>query len=181
MCNSGEYGDRAIYCRKICSLSNCGWFKNNKTLANGCTALKAYRENKNISDAELGMFCATAVGAVQPALRLVVADEHRTAAARLFILFQLQFILLSGQKLNFSALAAAYCHHIVAVASRKNGNSSGKNRIVEEFNKKDDAILVVKDAGFTEGPELLRAVFNRHKRGIFRHVFGHSQNAVRII
>lgn len=59
MCNSGEYGDRAIYCRKICSLSNCGWFKNNKTLANGCTALKAYRENKNISDAELGMFCAT--------------------------------------------------------------------------------------------------------------------------
>jgi len=58
MCNSGDKGDRAIYCRKICSLFNCSWFKNNKTLANGCMALKAYKQNRNISDAELGMFCA---------------------------------------------------------------------------------------------------------------------------
>lgn len=57
MCNSGEEGDRAIYCRKICSLSNCSWFKRNKRLAEGCMALKQYRANRNISDAELGRFC----------------------------------------------------------------------------------------------------------------------------
>lgn len=27
MCNSGEYGDREVYCRKICALSHCGYFE----------------------------------------------------------------------------------------------------------------------------------------------------------
>lgn len=56
MCNSGEYGDREVYCRKICALSHCGYFE--KTgLAERCAALKKYREDKNTSESDLMQLC----------------------------------------------------------------------------------------------------------------------------
>lgn len=56
MCNSGEYGDREVYCRKICALSHCGYFE--KTgLAERCAALKKYREDRNTSESDLMQLC----------------------------------------------------------------------------------------------------------------------------
>ena len=54
MCNSGEKGDRNYYCRKICAISHCERFKE-KT---DCAALNAYKENKNVPEAELMSLCA---------------------------------------------------------------------------------------------------------------------------
>ena len=52
MCNSGEKGDRRLYCRKICAMSNC-----RKLMDGDCLAVEAYKQNKNIGDQDLYMLC----------------------------------------------------------------------------------------------------------------------------
>jgi hypothetical protein len=52
MCNTGDKGDRKLYCRKICAMSNC-----DKLGYGDCPAVEAYRKNKNIGDAALAMMC----------------------------------------------------------------------------------------------------------------------------
>lgn len=63
MCNSGERGDRSVYCRKICALSHCSRFENDKRLAGKCPAIKTYRQKPNVSDAELMRICAMCTNA----------------------------------------------------------------------------------------------------------------------
>lgn len=58
MCNSGEKGDRAIYCRKVCALSHCRRFTAGGYMENKCAALRRYRQKRNVSDAELMRLCA---------------------------------------------------------------------------------------------------------------------------
>ena len=52
MCNSGDKGDRAFYCRKICAMANCSRFRPGE-----CAAVEAYKRNKSIGDADLGKLC----------------------------------------------------------------------------------------------------------------------------
>lgn len=59
MCNSGEKGDRSVYCRKICAVSHCKRFLTDKRLAGKCAALKQYALKPNISEADLMKLCAT--------------------------------------------------------------------------------------------------------------------------
>ena len=56
MCNSGEFGDREVYCRKICAVSHCAYFKRTK-LDERCPALLKYKEDKNTSDSDLMQLC----------------------------------------------------------------------------------------------------------------------------
>ena len=59
MRNSGEAGDRSVYCSKICAMSHCSFFKK-QCKENGddwCPALKAYRETPEIGDADLDFLC----------------------------------------------------------------------------------------------------------------------------
>lgn len=58
MCNSGERGDRSIYCRKICAISHCERFAPGGALYGKCPALERYKEKSNISDGELMRICA---------------------------------------------------------------------------------------------------------------------------
>ena len=58
LCNSGEFGDREVYCRKICAISHCSYFKRTG-LAERCKALQKYREDKNTSDSDLMQLCET--------------------------------------------------------------------------------------------------------------------------
>ncbi len=58
MCNSGEKGDRSIYCRKICAISHCKRFNKGGHMNGKCPALKRYREVANVSDVELMRICA---------------------------------------------------------------------------------------------------------------------------
>lgn len=58
MCNSGEKGDRSIYCRKICAISHCRRFNKGGHMNGKCPALKRYREVANVSDVELMRICA---------------------------------------------------------------------------------------------------------------------------
>ncbi|MCH5155895.1 MAG: DEAD/DEAH box helicase [Clostridiales bacterium] len=58
MCNSGEKGDRSIYCRKICAISHCRRFNKGGHMYGKCPVLKRYREVSNISDVELMRICA---------------------------------------------------------------------------------------------------------------------------
>ena len=55
MCNSGEQGDRKIYCRKICSMAHCEFFKLDYM---NCPALEDYKKNRNISDLDLMTICS---------------------------------------------------------------------------------------------------------------------------
>lgn len=57
MCNSGEAGDRSVYCRKICALSNCLKFKEDEYLQD-CAALKLYRRKPTVGDSELALCCS---------------------------------------------------------------------------------------------------------------------------
>ena len=59
MCNSGNKGDRSIYCRKICAISHCKRFLTDPKLAGKCAALRQYRLKPNISDGDLQRICAT--------------------------------------------------------------------------------------------------------------------------
>lgn len=56
MCNSGEQGDRQVYCRKICAISHCKKFLEGD-MKGKCEALKVYNSNKNISDSKLMEIC----------------------------------------------------------------------------------------------------------------------------
>ncbi len=58
MCNSGEQGDRSIYCRKICALSHCKRFGKGGYMEDKCPALKQYKAKSNVSDGELMRICA---------------------------------------------------------------------------------------------------------------------------
>lgn len=58
MCNSGEKGDRSVYCRKICAISHCKRFNKGGQLYGKCPALARYKERGNISDGELMRICA---------------------------------------------------------------------------------------------------------------------------
>lgn len=58
MCNSGNRADRSFYCRKICSIAHCSMFTSGK-MKGKCPALKAYKEDGNISDADLMCYCET--------------------------------------------------------------------------------------------------------------------------
>ncbi len=58
MCNSGEKGDRSVYCRKICAVSHCKRFLTDKRLKGKCNALIQYNAKPNISEAELMKICA---------------------------------------------------------------------------------------------------------------------------
>lgn len=60
-CNSGEYQDRKMYCRKICSIAHCRKFLGEVVDKNGkpqCKALLAYKENPNVSDLDLMIVCS---------------------------------------------------------------------------------------------------------------------------
>jgi hypothetical protein len=52
MCNSGDKGDRKLYCRKICAMLNCSRFR-----PGDCPAVEAYRRNRTIGDQDLYMLC----------------------------------------------------------------------------------------------------------------------------
>lgn len=52
MCNSGEKGDRRLYCRKICAMLNCSRFRPGE-----CLAVEAYRRDRSIGDQDLYMLC----------------------------------------------------------------------------------------------------------------------------
>lgn len=56
MCNSGEFGDREVYCRKICAVSHCSFFKKTQ-MDQKCPALRKYREDRNTSDSDLMQLC----------------------------------------------------------------------------------------------------------------------------
>lgn len=56
MCNSGNRGDRNLYCRKICAVSHCYRFIKG-SMKDKCPALKRYHSNKTISDLELMLLC----------------------------------------------------------------------------------------------------------------------------
>ncbi len=58
MCNSGEKGDRSVYCRKICAISHCKRFNKGGKLFGKCPALNRYNELGNVSDADLMRICA---------------------------------------------------------------------------------------------------------------------------
>lgn len=58
MCNSGQKGDRSIYCRKICAISHCRRFNQGGHLHGKCPALKRYNSLGNVSDVELMRICA---------------------------------------------------------------------------------------------------------------------------
>ncbi|MGN0807719.1 MAG: helicase-related protein [Candidatus Coproplasma sp.] len=58
MCTNGEKHDRNIYCRKICVMSHCAKFAKGGELAD-CAALKLYRANANVGDAELMLACGS--------------------------------------------------------------------------------------------------------------------------
>ena len=57
MCSQGDYGDRKVYCRKICSIAHCSYFKKD-FMVGKCPALLSYLDNRNISDADLMSLCA---------------------------------------------------------------------------------------------------------------------------
>ena len=52
LCNDGK--TRKYFCRKICAMANCDKFNR----ANNCNAVKAFKENRNVSDADLLLICA---------------------------------------------------------------------------------------------------------------------------
>ncbi len=56
MCNSGEYGDRHMYCRKICALDHCSRFLEGD-MKGKCAALTYYRKNRNATDSDLMLIC----------------------------------------------------------------------------------------------------------------------------
>lgn len=57
MCSQGNQGDRKVYCRKICSIAHCSFFK--KGFMEGkCQALIEYQKNRNISDLDLMTICS---------------------------------------------------------------------------------------------------------------------------
>ncbi len=56
MCNSGEEGDRSVYCRKICAVAHCSRFTTGD-MAGKCAALAAYTQDKTISDGSLMLLC----------------------------------------------------------------------------------------------------------------------------
>lgn len=58
MCNSGEKGDRNLYCRKICAIAHCQRFLNG-AMKDKCPALARYRENRNVGDLDLAVICET--------------------------------------------------------------------------------------------------------------------------
>lgn len=56
MCNSGEFGDRTVYCRKICAIAHCRMFTSGAR--KNCPALARYREKGGtVSNAELMKIC----------------------------------------------------------------------------------------------------------------------------
>ena len=57
MCNSGEYLDRDMYCRKVCALSHCEYFMRSEH-QNECKVVQAYKENKNIQELDMMLLCA---------------------------------------------------------------------------------------------------------------------------
>ena len=56
MCNAGEFGDRQLYCRKICSISHCERFLSG-VMKGKCEALEYYLENPGASDMDLEEIC----------------------------------------------------------------------------------------------------------------------------
>jgi hypothetical protein len=52
MCNSGDKGDRRLYCRKICAMANCS-----KLAYGDCLAVEAWKSNKSIDEASLYSLC----------------------------------------------------------------------------------------------------------------------------
>lgn len=74
MCNSGEYGDRQVYCRKICSLSHCDFFKKPE-MAGKCPALEKYRQDRNTSDGDLMQLCYACTNKIcMPKCRIDVGE-----------------------------------------------------------------------------------------------------------
>ena len=57
MCNSGRSGDRTFYCRKICAIAHCAYFRTPE-MEGRCPALKRYLSQRNAGDAELMLECA---------------------------------------------------------------------------------------------------------------------------
>lgn len=56
MCNSGEFGDRSMYCRKICAVAHCRLFTTGAR--KDCAALARYREKGGaVSNTELMKIC----------------------------------------------------------------------------------------------------------------------------
>ncbi|MBQ8689061.1 MAG: DEAD/DEAH box helicase [Clostridia bacterium] len=56
LCNTGERGDRKLYCRKICVISHCKRFTSGP-LKDKCAALKYYKSTPNASEAYLETLC----------------------------------------------------------------------------------------------------------------------------
>lgn len=53
MCNSGEKGDRRLYCRKICAMAHCSRFR-----PGSCPAVDAFLKDKSIGDQDLYSLCS---------------------------------------------------------------------------------------------------------------------------
>ena len=74
MCNSGEYGDRQVYCRKICAVSHCSFFQT-EGMKGKCPALAKYLEDKNTSDGDLMQLCYTCTNKLcMPKCRIDVGE-----------------------------------------------------------------------------------------------------------
>lgn len=58
MCNSGEKGDRSVYCRKICAISHCRRFNKGGHMYGKCPVLQKYKKDSNTSDVDLMRICA---------------------------------------------------------------------------------------------------------------------------
>ncbi len=56
MCNTGDNGDRELYCRKICSIAHCERFTSG-ALKGRCPALEYYKFNPNASEIDLISLC----------------------------------------------------------------------------------------------------------------------------
>ncbi len=83
MCNSGNRGDRNLYCRKICAVSHCYRFIKG-SMKGKCPALKKYFSNKTVSDLELKLACESCPSCKEcpPKCRLTKTGEEAIKGCR---------------------------------------------------------------------------------------------------
>ncbi len=73
MCNGGESNDRNIYCHKICAIAHCRKFTEG-AFKDKCPALKLYRSNPNVSEAQLLAACEMCAHKCPPECRVAYGD-----------------------------------------------------------------------------------------------------------
>lgn len=73
MCNGGESNDRNIYCHKICVIAHCRKFTEG-AFKDKCPALKLYKANPNVSEAQLLAACDMCSHKCPPECRIAYGD-----------------------------------------------------------------------------------------------------------